>query len=246
MILHCRNLISSLLFVSFAGIFFLCPKANPSQMPVQTIDKILNQNTSKTYLALGDSYTIGQSVSESERYPAQAAKLLNDSGFHFFAPEIIATTGWTTDDLQNAINTHRFAYPVYDMVTLLIGVNNQYQGRSKLEYKDQFTRLLQQAISLAGGKASHVIVLSIPDYSVTPFANERNDKSVIAAQIDSFNAINKEISQNYNTGYLYITDETRKAFTDHTLIASDGLHYSGKEYAIWAGKLAADIEKILH
>jgi len=245
MIFHFRNTIPSFLLIIFAGVFFSSSKANISQMPVQTIDTTLNQHSAKNYLALGDSYTIGQSVTERDRYPVQAAKLLNDSGFHFSAPEIIATTGWTTADLQNAINTHRFAYPDYDIVTLLIGVNNQYQGRPQSEYKDQFTRLLQEAIILTGGKASHVIVLSIPDYSVTPFANGRNDKNMIATQIDSFNAINKEISENYNTGYLYITDETRKVATDLTLLASDGLHYSGKEYSIWAGELALQIEKIL-
>ena len=209
------------------------------------MDTTSNQHSSKTYLALGDSYTIGQSVSESDRFPVQTAKLLSDTGFHFSTPEIIATTGWTTADLQNAINNYRFRDSVYDIVTLLIGVNNQYQGRSESEYANQFTALLQKSIRLSGGKASHVIVVSIPDYSVTPFANERNDKTKIAAEIDSFNAINKQVSQDYGTGYLYITDETRKAATDESLITSDGLHYSGKEYAIWAAKLAVQIEKIL-
>lgn len=250
MTFHSRNMISSFLWVIFAGVFFSCSKANVRQMPVQTTDSTPVQNSNndtvyKSYLALGDSYTIGQSVPDSDRYPVQAVKLLKDSGLYFSAPEIIATTGWTTADLQNAISAHHFADSIYDIVTLLIGVNNQYQGRSQSEYTNQFTALLQQSIQFAGGKASHVIVISIPDYSVTPFASGRNDRDIIAAQIDSFNLINKQVSQTYGTNYLYITDETRKAATDITLIASDGLHYSGKEYAIWAGKLSMMIQAIL-
>jgi lysophospholipase L1-like esterase len=250
MIFHPKNIISSFLLIIFACIFFSCSKANVSQMPVQTTDSTPVQNSNndtvyKSYLALGDSYTIGQSVPDSDRYPVQTVKLLKDSGFYFSAPEIIATTGWTTADLQHAIGTHHFADSPYDIVTLLIGVNNQYQGRPQSEYTSQFTALLQKSIQLAGGKASHVIVISIPDYSVTPFASGRNDRDIIAAQIDSFNVINKQVSQTYGTKYLYITDETRKAATDPTLITSDGLHYSGKEYAIWAGKLSIMTEAIL-
>jgi len=245
MIFHSRNIISSFLLIIFAGIFFSCSKANVNQMHAQTNDTSSNQNNLKTYLALGDSYTIGQSVPDSDKYPVQTVKLLNDSGFNFSQPEIIATTGWTTADLQNAINNYQFKNSVYNIVTLLIGVNNQYQQRPESEYKSQFTALLQKSIQLAGGKASHVIVISIPDYSVTPFASGRNDKNIIAAQIDSFNATNKQVSQSYGTNYSHITDETRKAATDLTLITSDGLHYSGKEYAIWAGKLAVQIQNIL-
>ena len=244
MIFPSRNTISSFLLIIFAGIFFSYFKANAHQMPVQTIDTNSNQDTLKNYLALGDSYTIGQSVSESERYPVQTVKLLNNFGLLFSQPEIIATTGWTTEDLQKAINNYHFKNSVYDIVTLLIGVNNQYQGKSQSEYKEQFTVLLQKSIQLAGGKASHVIVISLPDYSVTPFAGSSN-KTSIASQIDSFNAINKQVSRDYGTNYLYITDDSRKAATDPALFASDGLHYSGKEYAVWAGKLAVQIQKIL-
>jgi len=185
-----------------------------------------------------------QSDCEYDRYPVQTAKLLNDKGFHFCDPEIIATTGWTTSDLQKAITNYHFKDSIYDIVSLLIGVNNQYQGKSQSEYKDQFTLLLQNSIKLAGGKASHVIVISIPDYSVTPFANASN-KKLISRQIDSFNMINKKVSDVYKVNYLCITDETRKAYADETLLAFDGLHYSGKEYGIWADKLAVQIIKIL-
>lgn len=245
MLFHSRNTVPSFLLIIFAGIFFSFSKANTRRMHAQTTDTGSNKNNLKSYLALGDSYTIGQSVSESDGYPVQTVKLLNNAGLHFSTPGIIATTGWTTADLQNAINNYHFTDSIYDVVTLLIGVNNQYQGRSQSEYTNQFTALLQKAIQLAGGKASHVIVISIPDYSVTPFASDRNDRDIIAAQIDSFNVINKQLSQSYGANYLYITDETRKASTDLTLLASDGLHYSGKEYAIWADKLAVQIQKIL-
>ncbi|MBS1917262.1 MAG: SGNH/GDSL hydrolase family protein [Bacteroidetes bacterium] len=200
--------------------------------------------TEKTYLALGDSYTIGESVPETYRYPVQTTALLNKAGLHFRSPEIIATTGWTTADLQHAIDKYHFTKTKYDIVTLLIGVNNQYQGKSQAEYEEQFTWLLQKAIQLAGNDTSHVIVLSIPDYSVTPFANGSN-VSTIATQIDAFNASNKMISENYHVHYLNVTTESRKASADPSLIASDGLHFSGKEYAIWSLMLADTIKEIL-
>jgi len=123
--------------------------------------------------------------------------------------------------------------PSYHVVSLLIGVNNQYQFRTQSEYRIQFTQLLQQSIHLAGDSPSHVLVLSIPDYSVTPFAGGR-DRAYIAAQIDSFNAINKDVAMSYHTAWLDVTGESRKAAGDPSLIASDSLHFSGKEYAIWA------------
>ena len=232
--------------IIFVGIFLSSSNANIRQMTAQKMDINANQNTLRTFLALGDSYTIGQSVLESERYPVQTVKLLNDSGIHFSPPEIIAATGWTTEDLEKSITKHLPGDAVYDVVTLLIGVNNQYQGKSQSEYKDQFRALLLKAIQLAGNKVSHVIIISIPDYSPTPFAQRENASKRVAAEIDSFNRINKEIAQNYGAHYLNITGETRKAGTDNSLLASDGLHYSGKEYAIWARKLASLIRSVLN
>jgi lysophospholipase L1-like esterase len=199
---------------------------------------------------LGDSYTIGQSVPPSDRYPAQTVTLLQQDHLNVGTPEIIATTGWTTTDLLNALAatpptlTRSIPAQPYGIVTLLIGVNNQYQGRSQSEYRDQFTQLLRRTIVLAGNRPSHVIVLSIPDYSVTPFAHGRNT-DLIAAQIDSFNVINTQLSMDAKVHYLDITGESRKAATDDSLIASDGLHFSGKEYAAWAQKLAPLIKEIL-
>ncbi|GGA88022.1 lysophospholipase [Puia dinghuensis] len=180
-----------------------------------------------SYLALGDSYTIGEAVDSNDRYPVQALHLIADA-----RPEIIATTGWTTGNLLDALAAARPAGD-YQAVSLLIGVNNQYQGRSQAEYREQFIALLKAAIGLAGNRPSHVLVLSIPDYSVTPFARKGNTAR-IAAQIDSFNAINSGIAAMYKVNYLDVTTESRKAGADPSLIAADGLHFSGKEYAIWA------------
>jgi len=193
-----------------------------------------------TYLALGDSYTIGQSVSEDDRYPAQVVRRLRSDGFYYTAPDIIAATGWTTGDLLNAMPDSTLDRPPngpkdrhYHVVSLLIGVNDQYRAYTQSEYRTRFTELLQRSIHLAGDNPSHVIVLSIPDYSVTPFVQGR-DRAYIAAQIDSFNVINKEVAISYHTAWLDITGESRKAAYDPSLIASDSLHFSGKEYAIWA------------
>jgi lysophospholipase L1-like esterase len=188
-----------------------------------------------TYLALGDSYTIGESVPIYESFPYQAVQLLRQAGYHFHAAEIVAKTGWTTDELFTDI-THRLLQPPYDIVSLLIGVNNQYRGRPLDEYKTQLTELLQQAIAFADNKPSHVIVLSIPDWGVTPFAAGRDAKK-IAAEIDAFNAAQKSIAEKYKVHYIDITPGTREAANDDTLLAGDKLHPSGKEYARWAKRL---------
>ena len=193
----------------------------------------------KTYLALGDSYTIGQSVDEAERYPVQLAKLLAKDGIAVADPQIIARTGWTTDELTAGIAA---ATPApkgpYDLVSLLIGVNNQFRGRSEDEYKTQFEALLKQSIAFAGGDAGHVIVFSIPDWGVTPFA-KRFDSAKIATEIDRFNAINKAAAEKAGAKYVDITPVSRKAATDATLVARDGLHPSGSMYTEWS-KLALD------
>ncbi|MCS6973603.1 MAG: SGNH/GDSL hydrolase family protein [Cyclobacteriaceae bacterium] len=188
------------------------------------------------FLALGDSYTIGEAVADEERWPVQLAKLLQQKGFDVQPPEIIATTGWRTDQLKEAImkGTQRNEY---DMVSLLIGVNNQYQGRPVESYRPEFEELLRVAIQLAGGKKERVFVLSIPDYGFTPFGREK--QQAISAGIDAYNAANKEISDNYGVQYFYITDLTRKGLEDSTLVAPDGLHPSGKMYALWAERIAA-------
>ena len=161
-------------------------------------------------------------------------------------PDIIATTGWTTTNLLSALKDRKDLGNGYDIVTLLIGVNNQYQGGTLSDYRNGFRTLLEKSISYAKNIASHVIVLSIPDYSGTPFVNDRTDKNLISDRIDSFNLINKEIAEKYGVNYLNITNESRKAFTDNTLLAPDGLHYSAKEYAIWSALLAPMIIKAIN
>ena len=188
-----------------------------------------------TYLALGDSYTIGESVPLHRSFPYQTVSLLRNAGYHVAAPEIIAKTGWTTDELEAGMKGFEFLHK-YDFVTLLIGVNNKYRGRDIIEYKEQFEGLLKKAIALAGGKPEHVVVLSIPDYGVTPYG-ENKDPEKIAKEIDEYNTLNKAISIQYKVHYLDITESTRKAKTTAGLVAPDGLHPSEKEYAKWAKKL---------
>jgi lysophospholipase L1-like esterase len=195
-----------------------------------------------SYLALGDSYTIGESLPLHQCFPYQAVQLLRKKGFDFPAPEIIAKTGWTTDELTEAVKRYRFREQ-YSFVSLLIGVNNQYRGRDAIEYKLEFEAILIKAIKLAS-KPGHVIVLSIPDYSVTPFAASM-DAEKIRGDIDIFNAINKAVSIQYRVQYIDITAGSRKAKTNPLLLAQDQLHPSEKEYRNWSKKLVAAIAKQL-
>jgi lysophospholipase L1-like esterase len=184
------------------------------------------------FLALGDSYTIGESVPPADRWPVQLAARLRGGGLPVDDPLIIATTGWTTDELMAGIDQ---ANPggAYDLVSLLIGVNNQYRGRDPEEYRQQFMALLNRAIAFAGGSPSRVIVLSIPDWGVTPFAAGR-DRVEVARAIDRFNAINREEAARLGANYVDVTPISRRAADDPALIAEDGLHPSGKMYADWA------------
>lgn len=186
-------------------------------------------------LCLGDSYTIGESVPAHENFPNQSIQLLKKGGYDFEAPQVVAMTGWTTDELMEAIKNRSFKN-TFDFVTLLIGVNNQYRGRTVEDYKPQFEALLRQAIQFAGGKAGHVIVLSIPDWGVTPFAKDR-DRRKIAKEIDDYNDANKTISLAHRANYIDITPATRQAGEDPALVANDGLHPSAKEYAKWAKEI---------
>jgi len=184
------------------------------------------------FLALGDSYTIGEGVAASDRWPVQLAALLREQGQDFAEPQIIARTGWTTDELSDAIDGADPQGP-YDLVSLLIGVNNQYRGRGTEEYRDEFAGLLQRAIGFAGGDARRVIVLSIPDWGATPFAEGRS-RDEIAGEIDVFNAINRQETERLGVRYVDITAQSRTAGSNPTFLAPDGLHYSGLTYAEWA------------
>lgn len=193
-------------------------------------------NKPLTLLALGDSYTIGEAVEEQMRWPNQLKSILQHRGINLSFIQIIATTGWTTDELNKAIDDHSPKGP-FDYVSLLIGVNNQYRGYSLDTYKLEFESLLKRAIDYADNDVKHVIVLSIPDWGVTPFAEGR-DRAEIAKQIDDFNAANKDISLRYGVHYIDITPGSRLASSDSTLVATDGLHPSGKMYTAWAEQVA--------
>ena len=182
------------------------------------------------YLALGDSYTIGESVTEKERWPVQLAEALRKKGKQIEGPKIVATTGWRTDNLQNAINIAKLK-DEYGLVSLLIGVNNQYQGKPIEQFTKEFEELLNTAIKLAGGKKENVFVVSIPDYGFTPFGKSKQEK--ISKELDEYNKITKEIVEKYKIKYFYITDISRKGIEDPLLVAEDGLHPSGKQYGEW-------------
>ena len=187
------------------------------------------------YLALGDSYTIGESVPLNKSFPYQVVQLLRKKEFNFNAPEIIAKTGWTTEELQDAMSKVTLLSK-YDFVTLLIGVNNQYRGGDAIEYKQQYEEILKKAIELANSKKDHVIIVSIPDYSVTTHA-ETMDTEKISREIEVFNSINKALSIQYKVQYVDITPGSKSVKNDPSLIAQDGLHPSEKQYAVWAKKI---------
>jgi len=186
------------------------------------------------FLALGDSYTIGEGVVEGERWPVQLARRLRDGGIEVDELTIIAQTGWTTAELSAGIARKR-PTGVYDLVTLLIGVNNQYRGLSQESYRQEFVALLEQAIAFAGGDSNRVIVLSIPDWGVTPFAADQNRPAeVVAAEINAFNTINREEAARRGVHYVDVTAMSRQAESDSSWLAEDSLHPSAKMYAQWA------------
>jgi len=183
------------------------------------------------YLALGDSYTIGANVAPAERWPVQLAAQLRANGLIVAEPLIIARTGWTTDELMAGIERQQ-PQGLFNLVSLLVGVNDQYRGRSGDAYRRQFRQLLHTAIAYAGGDPAHVIVLSIPDWSVTPFAAGQQ-RAAIAAAIDHFNTINRQETAQAGAHYVDVTPVSRQALQDASLLASDGLHPSGKMYTQW-------------
>ena len=190
------------------------------------------------YLALGDSYTIGESVPEPERWPNQLVDSLRRHGKEFANPEIIATTGWRTDDLKKAVKAARLKNE-YGLVSLLIGVNNQYQARPADQYAVEFEDLLKTAIQLAGGKKENVFVVSIPDYGFTTFGKPK--QAAIGMAINEFNAINKKITDAHGINYINITDISRHGLEQPDLVAADGLHPSGKMYSLWVERIVKSL-----
>lgn len=192
-----------------------------------------------TYLALGDSYTIGEQVDYTGNFPNQLVRKLNSAGLQVSDPVIIATTGWTTDELQAAIR-EKGLRETFTFVSLLIGVNNQYRGRTLENYRTEFSQLLEQAIIFARGQSQHVFVLSIPDWGQTPFA-EGKERSQIAAEIDAYNEAARDISTAHRCHFIDITDSTRAHATRAGFLVADQLHPSALEYAVWADRLGEKI-----
>ncbi|WP_397607835.1 SGNH/GDSL hydrolase family protein [Silanimonas sp.] len=190
------------------------------------------------FLALGDSYTIGEGVPESGRWPVQLAALLRARGIALDAPRIIATTGWTTDELDAGIDAAHAANPIptdHALVSLLIGVNNQYRGRPLAEYEVQFAALLERAIEFTGGEAGRVIVLAIPDWGVTPFAIQSGrDRAQIATQLDAFNLAAQRMTEARGARFIDTAPVSRERGAELVMLADDGLHPSAALYALWA------------
>lgn len=228
----------AVLAIAMAG-FINCNKADTKDMVSPPA-----KDTAKKYLALGDSYTIGQGVPAASSFPLQTAQWLQEHGTVLTATDIIAATGWTCFDLSRAIYT-RNPTADYSAVTLLIGVNDQYTRRDTTGYRNSFSSLLATAVTLAGNRPSRVFVLSIPDYSVTPFA-AYGDTAAIRIQLDAFNAINREVTLHNNCRYLNITPSSRQARYDPSLLAADSLHPSAKEYRKWAEDLGPMLLQVLN
>lgn len=197
------------------------------------------------YLALGDSYTIGELVKAEDNFPNQLAGILKKTFDDLEPPKIIAKTGWTSEELYQTVKEEKPEND-FDFVTLLIGVNDQYRGLTIAQYEQYFVKLLLRAILSARGQSRCVFVLSIPDWGITPFAQkEGKDPASIATEIDAFNKQNELITLAYRCHYIDITAMSRKQGTDNSFLAEDLLHYSAKAYKEWAEKAAHVVVPVL-
>jgi lysophospholipase L1-like esterase len=199
----------------------------------QVFKTIEIENNRLTYLALGDSYTIGESVDEKLRWPNQLSDSLQERGILFNRPFIIARTGWRSDQLQNATDT--LQKKDYDLVTLLIGVNDYYQNWPAPAFKPKFEKMLDSAIVFAGGNKSHVLVISIPDYGYTPFGQA--NQAQISAGLLVYNDLIEQVSTEKGVSFMFITDISQRGLQEPDLVAGDGLHPSGKQYALWVERM---------
>jgi lysophospholipase L1-like esterase len=195
------------------------------------------------FLALGDSYTIGEGVPAADRWPVQLAQLSKNQSVPLASPDIIARTGWTTAELQAAIDDAG-NHKTYGLVSLLIGVNNQYRGQGLGTYRNEFRELLRTAVRFAGGRAGRVVVLSIPDWGQAPFA-QGQDRKRIGREIDAFNVVAREECQQEGIAFVDITNLSRQASGDAAQFASDGLHYSGQQMAQWTQRTLPVVQTLL-
>ncbi len=210
-------------------------------MDAQDMDVKENNMAKYTYLALGDSYTIGEGIPLSESFPYQLVRDVRKKSMDMEDPLIIAVTGWTTTQLLSAIGKAKLKEEPYSLVTLLIGVNNQFQNKDIELYKREFEELLSISIQLAGNRPDRVVVISIPDYGITPFAQNRNPDK-IGLELDSYNEINLQIAEKYNTWYVNITDISRSGKGNSTFLAEDQLHPSALQYKLWVEKISETVE----
>jgi lysophospholipase L1-like esterase len=204
------------------------------QKPSEAALKPKNDSTSISWLALGDSYTIGQGVNSSERFPAQTLELLKSRSIKTAQLTYVATTGWTSAQLDKSISQQNLVY--YDFVTVLIGVNDQFQGIDTSTYSKNFKSILNRAIQATRGESQHVLVMSIPDYSLTP-EGKKLDTTKIKREIDLFNTLNKKVAKDFKCQYLDITVLGREAKSNPAWVAKDGLHPSAVAYKNWANRI---------
>lgn len=236
----------STVFIFFGGLAACSHSGNNGRLPDENTVSDMTESKQQTplkFLALGDSYTIGEKVPEEDRWPEVLTDKLVNAGISMEKPQIVATTGWTTDELKNGIEEATLKGK-YDLVSLLIGVNNQYRGYEIEVYREEFRELLDMAIEFAGDDPSKVFVVSIPDYGVTPFGMKKDPKK-ISAEIDQYNEINRDISGQALVQYFDITGISRQAETDPELVAEDNLHPSGKMYRQWVDHIFPGVKKML-
>lgn len=215
-------------------------KSEPEEIPEQELPTV---EEDVSYLALGDSYTIGESVDPSLRWPVQLVDSLRDRGVEVNQPLIIARTGWTTQDLLAAMDQRLESGQQFDLVSLLIGVNNQYQGKSIEAYETDLNELFKRAIARSERGAEGVFAVSIPDYGATPFGASNAEE--IGKEIDEFNAVFKKLASEYQVPFYNITPISRSNPDDSGLVASDGLHPSGKQYGLWVEEIVGEVANLL-
>lgn len=201
-----------------------------------------NEQKSLSYLALGDSYTIGESVKPQDRWPIQLKNALDSNEIQLNSPKIIAKTGWRTDDMLNSAKK-QLKDTTFDVVSLLIGVNNEYQGRSPKSFESEFEKCLIYSIKKSNYGKKGVFVLSIPDYGYTPFG-EKNQAS-ISERINDYNDICKRICKEYGVLHINITDLSRRAKEEGSLVADDGLHPSAQQYGLWVERARSEVAKMI-
>ncbi len=232
---RCKMTLFHIKLVTLIMLLLAC-NIQDDDMPVATEIEESETFAKLSYLALGDSYTIGESVSSNKSFPKQLEKKLEGNLNTTIKTKIVARTGWRTDNLLEAINTSKLD-DTYDFVTLLIGVNNQFQGAMFNQYETEFTALLKLAIEFADNNPNRVVVVSIPDWSFTPFGSNR-DQQKISSEIDRYNSFAKSKTQESQVRFIQITDITREGLEKPELVADDGLHPSGEAYKLFVDRIA--------